>query len=224
MVLHWIFHNKPDLLDVQYIFDDVRVSRNGSHVGGEGKLNMYIEDVAVLKILEFPLCPHLTVLIRHLFKLFHSLARVNILDRDRIPADKDVENVDHLKDYGAIVTAMQEAAAMEDWLEIEDKMAISNYPWRVGIDPKDLVGLAYVKRVPPKQPAEPAVGIPKQPTMPAVDNPKQPVMPAVGIPQQPAKPAVGKTKAPKRGREEDRTAGVSSSAPKPKRAKVLRAP
>jgi hypothetical protein len=140
MALHWVIHNKPDMLDVGRIFDDARVLPNGISMGGEGKLNMYIPDGdAVLKHLTFTESPLLTNLVRKLFRFFQSLAHFNC---DRIPAPQDVENAGKLKNYKAIRTLVKDAAKRDDWPVVCDKAATDIYPCQEGIDAMDCKGKA----------------------------------------------------------------------------------
>ena len=147
MALHWVVHNRPDLLDVRYIFDDVRVVPNGSQVGGAGKLDMYTarSDV-VLETLDFPETPLLIELIRDLFLLFQSLANFNHSTKSGgKPGVDDVKNVKKLRNCRVIVQFMKEAATREDWLDVDDRTEVDNYPCKVVTDQKDLVGKAHVR-------------------------------------------------------------------------------
>ena len=67
--IHWVAHNKPPMLDVKFIFDDVQVDANGHQTGGRGKFWMYIQSAnVILKELEFEKSPPFTGLIRELFR------------------------------------------------------------------------------------------------------------------------------------------------------------
>lgn len=67
--VHWVAHNKPPMLDVKFIFDDVQVDANGHQTGGRGKFWMYIQSAnVILKELEFEKSPPFTGLIRELFR------------------------------------------------------------------------------------------------------------------------------------------------------------
>ena len=147
MALHWVIHNRPDLLDVRYIFDDVRVFPNGSQFGGAGKLDMYIaKSGVVLETLDFSESPLLTELVRDLFRLFQSLAHSNNSTQSgRKPVAEDVKNVKKLRNCRVIVQFMKEAATREDWLEVDDRTEVDNYPCKVVTDQKDLVGKAHVR-------------------------------------------------------------------------------
>ena len=147
MTLHWVVHNRPDLLDVRYIFDDSRVLPNGAgQAGGAGKFEMYTATPeVVLNELQYLESPVLTKLIRELFGLFQSLAYFNNSTRgDREPAPKDVNNVDKLKNCRVIVEFM-EAAVTENLREVDDKAVTDNYPRQPEPDRQDLVGKAHVR-------------------------------------------------------------------------------
>jgi hypothetical protein len=145
MALHWVIHSKPDMLDVERIFDDVRVLPNGGHRGGEGKLNMYVGgSVVVLKDLEFIESPPLTDLIRRLFRLFQSLACFNNPIGEPDAGVK--ESVEKLKNCKTIRTFFRETATRGDWPRDCDKAATNIYSTQEGIDLLDLVGRGYVRR------------------------------------------------------------------------------
>jgi hypothetical protein len=136
MALHWVIHNKPELLDIERIFDDVRVLPNGSHMGGRGKVDMYISDGrVVLEHLMFAESPLLTDLVRGLFRFFQSLAHCNYVDRK--PTSQDAENAGKLKNCKAIRKLVKEAAKRDDWLVACDKATTDIYPRQQGIDPMD---------------------------------------------------------------------------------------
>ena len=142
--LHWITHNQPDELNVEYIFDEMRTSQAGVHLGGGGKLDMYNtgHDV-VLKGLEFTESSPLTDLIRQLYHFFESLSHVK--SSGRKPCFEDAENVRKLENCDAILRLIGEALAREDWPEVCDKTATDNYPREKETDQKDQVGRAHVK-------------------------------------------------------------------------------
>jgi hypothetical protein len=134
MALHWIIHNKPYMLDIGRIFDDVRVLPNGSHMGGEGKVNMYIlHSNVVLQDLEFIESPLLTELVRKLFHFFQSLAHFNY---DR-PTSQDVEDAGKLKNCKTIRKLVKDAANRDGWPVVCDKATTDIYE---GIDSVDGVG------------------------------------------------------------------------------------
>jgi hypothetical protein len=139
MALHWVIHNTPHMLDVGHIFDEVRFLPNGSHMGGRGKLDMYIlgSDV-VLQDLKFVGSPLLTDLIRGLFRFFQSLAHFNY---DR-PTSQDIEDAGKLKNCKAIRKLVKDAAKRDDWPVACDKAATDIYPRQEGIYPMGRVGKA----------------------------------------------------------------------------------
>ncbi|KAF9649051.1 hypothetical protein BDM02DRAFT_1981591 [Thelephora ganbajun] len=154
--LHWVTHNKPETLNIKFIFDDVQVHANGRHTGGLGKQNMYIVDAdadVILQDLEFGESPPFTDLIRGLFRLFRSLAIVNVYkNMNREPWHHDVANVNKLKDCKAIIRLMENAVERTDWPEVCDKVSNGNYSRKEEIG-KGRPGLAYLKMVAPARPA-----------------------------------------------------------------------
>jgi hypothetical protein len=132
MSLHWIINNKPTRLKVRRIFDDVEKLGDGSLVGGEGKLNMYILDSdAVLQDLEFIESPLLTDLVRGLFRFFQSLAHFNY---DRRPTSQDAEDAGKLKNCKAIRKLVKDTAKRGNWPKDSDKATIDIYPCQERID------------------------------------------------------------------------------------------
>ena len=179
-------------MDVGRIFDDAELLSNGEHIGGDGKLSMYMyKDDAVLKRLEFTMSPLLTVLVRRLFRLFQSLAYKNHSNRGTTPRDE--ENIDKLKNWTATVKLMKEAATNTKWTEMEDKTEIDNYPRKKEIDPLDRVGLAHVRGI----------------TICTGDFTIGDYI-AAGAENIAPESIAGKNRASKRGRGEDETAGSSS--------------
>ncbi|KAF9643904.1 hypothetical protein BDM02DRAFT_3263846 [Thelephora ganbajun] len=182
--VHWVSHNKPERLNIKFIFDDVRVHDDGRQTGGLGKQDMYTMDAdVILQNLKFYKSPPFTDLIRGLFRLFQSLAIANYdkkLGRD--PQPQDAANVDKLKNCKAIIQLMKNAVERADWPEVCDKAAKDNYPRKGEVDKEDRVGLANLK-VTTNTPEVPVPGVP-----------------AVGAPL-PA--SAGTSRASKRGREED---------------------
>jgi hypothetical protein len=123
------------MLDVGRIFDDVRVLPNGSHMGGEGKLNMYIlHSDAVLQDLEFIESPLLTDLVRKLFCYFQSLAHFNYV---RKSTSQDAEDAGKLKNCKTIRKLVKDAAKRDGWPVVCDKATTDIYE---GIDSVDGVG------------------------------------------------------------------------------------
>ena len=145
--IHWVIHNKPDTLDVKYIFDDVRVNANGRQTGGGGKQNMYTMDAdVILQDLKFDKSPPFTDLIRELFHLFQALAIVNYDKKlGRALQPQDVANVDKLKNCRAVIQLMKNAVDRADWPEEHDRAANDNYPRKEEIDKEDRVGVANLK-------------------------------------------------------------------------------
>ena len=146
VALHWIIHNKLDELNIEHIFDEHRVNRHGDHLGGAGKLNMYLytkSSDAILQTLEFTESLPLTDLIRQLFCLFQSLAQFN--HSSRKSSSEDEENVKKLENCDTILKLMEEALVREDWPQACDKTATDNYPREEETDQKDQVGRAHVK-------------------------------------------------------------------------------
>ena len=147
--VHWVIHNKPTRLKVKHIFDDVQVEADGRQTGGVGKHNMYtMEDLVILRDLEFDKSPPFTDLIRELFLLFQSLAFVNQAKsarREKLISTEDRKNVNKLKNVKAIVRLMKNAVEREDWPEVYDKAANDIYPRKEEIDKEDRVGLANLK-------------------------------------------------------------------------------
>ena len=123
--LHRVTHNKPQRLDMPYIFDHVHTMPDGSQIGGVGKVNMYqARSDMILEELNFTNSPPFTNLIRELFRLFRSLGFVNA----GCTSAEDNQNVSKLKDCKGIVRLMKNAVERTGWPEESDKATSDNYP------------------------------------------------------------------------------------------------
>ena len=155
--VHWIIHNKPPGLDLEHIFDDVRVDRDGTQRGGGGKQTMYTsrQDV-VLQKLEFQ-SSRFTELVRELFRLFQSLFAVNQAKKMNLDTQgwtQYVANVEKLNNCDEIARLMKAAV---EWPEECDKAKSDNYPRQEEIDRQDRIGVANLKVATQVQVVDPSI-------------------------------------------------------------------
>lgn len=135
--LYLVINNKPDGLNINDIFNDLRLEPNGRQIRGSGKLRMYLVDPdVVLQQLEFQKSPPFTGLIRELFRLFQCLVLVDTLQTAGRPASfKDVTGANKLKDCKAIIRLIKNATGRSDWPHECDRVGVGNRPRSGPVDP-----------------------------------------------------------------------------------------
>ena len=131
--IHWVVHNRPKALNVEYLFDWARTDRSGSRIiGGKGKFCLYTLSPhrdAVLHELRFERSQPFADLLRELFFLFESLAIVNRnKESGEELQDQDISNVEKLENCRTVVQLMKNAAERVDWPKEHDKARHDNYP------------------------------------------------------------------------------------------------
>jgi hypothetical protein len=125
---HWVVHEELNSVNVNRIFEDVRV-HNGRQIGGGEKEFIYTQNPgAILTELRFK-SPPFTDLIRELFRLFRSLALTNRYKAiARRPYSQDAANVKKLKNCKAIIHLLKTAMERKDWARVCDKAERDRYP------------------------------------------------------------------------------------------------
>ena len=147
--LHSVKHNKPPEIQMDIIFDQVRVCpTTGVHTGGLGKTVLYFSGGVIIdNRLDFGNEPFNT-LIRKVYQPFQAL-NTYYTDRDggkeEEPDSPVVNCVRKLDSCAEIERLFREALATEGWPESCDKVQ-DNYPPKKHLTPeeKDTIALGYV--------------------------------------------------------------------------------
>ena len=146
--LHFVKHNEPEEIDMSDIFDQSYTTRTtGTHKGGRGKRDLYLESPLMTETLEFDSKPF-TTLIRQIYQLFRSLTLYYVAKgMGGTPSDSFKEDVEKLESCAEIERLLKAALDSKGWPETRDKVR-DQYPptGRSTPQQKETIALSYVSR------------------------------------------------------------------------------
>ena len=160
--LHFVKHNKPFAVQMDLLFDQVRVCpMTGTHTGGVGKTILYFSGSAMInRELDFGNKPF-NVLVRQIYQLFQTL-NAYYTEQD-IKVDPEVEDLNSplincvrkLDSCTELERLFQEALDAEGWPDSCDKVE-DQYPPTTNLTPeqKNTIAISYVNS-PARDPGEP---------------------------------------------------------------------
>jgi hypothetical protein len=158
--LHFVKHNDPFGVQMDFLFDNVSVCRKtGIHTGGAGKRDMYTSGGDLMtETLSFESKPF-TTLVGQVYELFQTLNAYYLARRGRANSNKKGPDEPIVRKPGGcaeIQRLFQEALDTEGWPESCDKVE-DQYPPQDRLTPeeKEIVSLSYVNYA-VRQPDEPS--------------------------------------------------------------------